>query len=215
VNRKTCIFIALFFSALILVPVLSAFAITPKPKIVIRMDLPIRVTDPGTTKRNGDNVVFKDLINENALDAEENPIGANLTILQWLPNTEKEPSHVPAASIFSPWPITHWYTGGVIYAVSHGSRDQYTMAGKWHMDWTVTWNIGGVDSGFKFRHDCTGIGVVHAAEWGGEGFGLFEGVKVSGISIAYLMEMPVTKIALGEVTGGFDNLPPRNIPPFT
>jgi len=215
VNRKTWVFIALFFSALILVPVFSAMAITPKPKIIVRMDLPITVTDPGITETRGDNVIFKDMVNENALDDEENPIGANLTILQWLPNTEKEPSHVPAPSIVPNFPVTHRYTGGVIYAVTHGTRDLYTMAGKWHMDWTVTWNIGGVDSGFKFRHDCTGVGLVHAAEWGGEGFGLFEGVKVSGVSVAYLGERPVTKIAFGEVTSGFDNLPPRNIPPFT
>ena len=107
------------------------------------------------------------------------------------------------------------YSGGEIYAITDGIRDQYTMAGKWHMDWTVTWEINGVPSGFKFRHDCTGIALAHAATWGGEGFGLFEGVKVSGVSIAYLGEMPVTKMAFGEVTSGFDNLPPRTIPPFT
>ncbi len=211
-NRKTFVFISIVLSALILVPVLSALAVTPKPKIAVRMDLTIRQTDPGTQETKGDKVIFKNVINENALDDEENPIGAMLMILQWLPNTEKEPSHVPAPSIFSPFPVTHRYTGGVIYAVSHGTRDKYTAAGKWHMDWTVTWNIGGVDSGFKFRHDCTGSGLAHAATWGGEGFGRFEGVKVSGVSIAYLAELPITKRVFGEVTSGFDNLPPRNIP---
>lgn len=216
-NKKILALLSIVIvSVAVAIPVYSALAVKPKPKILIRMDLPLHNLGTGITETHGDKIVFTDAM----WDENETVGGAKLMIMQWLPNPDPGPSHVPAPSVFPMGPLTHQYGGGEIYATAHGIRDAYTMAGTWHMEFIVTFDVGGVDSGFQFKHTCQGVGLIHAATWSGSGFGAFEGIKVSGVSIAdisraYMEQMPVTKTLFGEVSSGFDNLPPRNVPPLS
>jgi len=206
-NKKLLAVVIIAILALTAIPLFLAFAVTPKPKIVVRLDVPLKgVTGSGSSEEHGDNVIFHDL------EWGEGAGGVTLTIVQWLPNPAGDPSHIPAPSILAPFPVTHRYTGGDLEATAHGNRDAYTGTGKWHMEFTITFMIDGVASGFNLRHDCNAVGTVHCATWDGEGFGAFEGVKVAGVSYADLTIQPVVKHLSGEVSGGFDNLPPRNIP---
>ena len=201
----------------IAIPIYSAFAVKPKPKILIRMDLPLHSLGTGSTKTQGDKIVFEDA----SWDA--GGAGASIMIFQWLPNPDPGPTHIPAPSVFPAGPLTHQYSGGEIYATAHGIRDAYTMTGTWHMEFEVSFDTDNnqeVDSGFTFKHTCNGVGLIHAASWDGSGFGAFEGMKVSGVSIADIAAAmqsgtPVTKILFGEAKSGFDSLPPRNIPPLS
>ncbi len=192
--------------ALVALPIISALAAAPKPKILVRLDVPLKSTSEGRELENGDNIIFHDA------EWKEGGTGVNLTIAQWLPNPLGDPSYLPAPSIAKPFPLTHKYTGGTLSATAHGNHDAYTGTGKWHMEFTITFTIGGVASGFHLRHDCNAVGLVHCATWDGEGFGAFAGVKVAGVSYADLILQPVIKHLSGEVSSGFDNLPPRNIP---
>jgi len=205
--RKKVLAIAVIaIVALVALPIITALAAAPKPKIVVRLDVPLKGTSEGTVLRNGDNIIFHDA------QWEEGKGGVNLTIAQWLPNPLGDPSYLPAPSILAPFPVTHRYTGGELAATAHGNRDAYTNTGKWHMEFTITFMINGVASGFHLRHDCNAVGTVHCATWDGEGFGAFAGVKVAGVSYADLTLQPVIKHLSGEVSSGFANLPPRNIP---
>ena len=208
-KKKVLAIAVIAILTLVTLPIISALAVAPKPKITVRLDVPLRSTSEGTVLRNADNIIFHDA------QWEEGGTGVNLTIAQWLPNPLGTPSHIPAPSILAPFPITHKYTGGELAATAHGNRDAYTFTGKWHMEFTITFMINGVASGFNLRHDCNAVGTVHCATWDGEGFGAFEGVKVAGVSYADLLIQPVVKHLSGEVSSGFENLPPRNIPPLT
>ena len=204
-NKKALVLIAIVISVIVAIPILATLAVKPKPKILLRLDLPITLDDPGTSVVVGDNVIFKDQV----YVGDE----ASLVIFQWSLNPTPPPSHLPAPSIPPIWDLTHSYDEGLIYATTHGNRDLYTFTGKWHMEFTVTFVIDEEPSGFNLKHDCTGVGLAHAASWSGQGFGVFEGLKVSGVSIADLSQaMPVTKILWGEVSSGHDNLPPPNVP---
>ena len=208
-KKKVLAIAVIAILALVALPAMSA-SVGQKPKIVVRLDVPLRSTSEGKVLENGgDNIIFRDA------QWVDGGTGVNLTIAQWLPNPLGDPSYIPAPSILAPAPITHRYTGGDLVATAHGNRDAYTGTGKWHMEFTITFMINGVASGFQLRHDCNAVGTVHAATWDGQGFGAFEGIKVAGVSYADLTIQPVVKHLSGEVSSGFENLPPRNIPPLT
>jgi len=205
-NKAVLVIVVVAILALAAIPMFSALAVAPKPKIVLRLDVSLKSVDPGVVEQNGDNIIFRDA------EWEEGVAGVNLTIVQWLVNPSGSPSHIPAPSIMAPMPVTHKYTGGDLVATAHGNRDAYTATGKWHMEFAITFVIGGVASGFKLRHDCTAVALVHCATWDGQGFGAFEGMKVSGVSYADLTIQPVVKHLYGEVSAGYESLPPRNVP---
>lgn len=214
VNKKILSLLAIIIiSVAVAIPVYSTLAVKPKPKILVRMDLPLHNLGMGSSEIHGDKIIFSGA----EWDENETVGGARLLVIQWLPNPDPGPTHVPAPSVSPLGPVTHMYTGGEIYATAHGIRDAYTMVGTWHMEFVVTFDIGGVDSGFQFKHTCKGVGMIHAATWSGSGFGALEGIKVSGVSIAdisraFMEQMPVTKILFGEVSSGYTKLPPRNVP---
>jgi hypothetical protein len=203
-NKKVLVLIVLITLIAFVIPIIDTTAIKPQPKIMIRLDTPLVITDPGTSELNGDKIVFKDQVfTEGPWDEE-----VRLMIFVWQINPDPPPSHLPPPGPGN-WPAPMMVCSpGTVYATTHGIRDAYTMTGKWHMDFTVTFMVNDVESGFEFRHDCTGVGLIHAASWGGEGFGVFEGVKVSGASVIDLYEgmqnPPLSKTMWGVVSSGFD-----------
>jgi hypothetical protein len=211
-ERKLIVTAVALLCLIIAIPTISALAtVGAKPKILVNITVPLKsVAGEGTSEQRGDNIMFKDAC------WTATPTGVTLKIYKWLPNTSPPPEYVPAPSSGEePWPLSNKYTGGTCLAEAHGTRDAYTFSGKWHMQFKVTFNINGVESGFEFRHDCTAVGLVHSATWDGQGFGAFDGLKVSGISIADLTKAPATKLMWGEVTGGWDNIPAANVLPLS
>ena len=228
-NKKALIVIALALSVLIAVPAFSAVAANQKPKIILKIDVWLNTPaeDSGNVKIVGDHVLHEGTMWDGA---------ATMTVLQFLPNPYpdseaiipgsdppeyfyKGHTHLPAPSVM-PFPITHMYMAGSFEATSHGERERYTNAGKWHMEFTITLGeIEGEPFGWQIKHTCQGVAIVHAASWSGQGFGILEGVKASGVSIANMMEQgpaarpgTVHKLLEGVVTSGHDKFPARLTP---